>query len=201
MALRAAVRSALGADATDPFFKNAVVDDKINEAVQFIATDRDWPWLEATTTITTVSGTAGYSLPTDWARTQTVAVNGRQARPMSIEDYRQAESTDGLTPYRYCIYASQILLHPTPGEVFTVRHDYIKTEPSLSGDNDEPLIPDRFSYAVVARACGQLSNRGNDGRIPTFARDYDMWRLRMLDELNKHRGPSRVRVRPGYIGP
>ena len=74
--MRTAVRTRLGNPSTDGFYSDAQLTDLINESLQAISTEDDWPWLQASETINTVAGTRAYTPATGaWIRTKQLYIN------------------------------------------------------------------------------------------------------------------------------
>lgn len=187
---------------SDAFFADVQVDDLINEALAAISVEEDWPWLGASTTFSTVSGTQSYTPPSDWARTKSLCIDGyspMEWRPLA--DIREAaDSTSNFVdvPRFYTVWAEELLLGPKPGGAYTVRHDYIVSETALVADTDEPLMPAAFHYSIVAFAAHLASYRdGNLQRGAACLADYAAWKARMLGQRRRQSGPVRVRIRPG----
>lgn len=198
-ALKAAVKSQLGVSSTDAFHSDTAVGNAVNEALAWIADDRDWPWLIDSASFTTTANDQTYTLPADWARTLGVTVNSREATFLPISDYRQYRYADQSTPFRYTTHDGELLISPAPPADLTVVHDYVKFETVLSGSSDTPLLPARFQWAAVARACWTEALRANDARAVAFKDLYNGWHVRMMTDAG--RSKRRARIRPGYLGP
>lgn len=171
----------------------------LNEAVQAISEERDWPWLDGYATFSTVAGTAAYDLPTDWKRTRAVTYDGAPANRISIVD---GDAYDyGFDDWRgqvsYSIESSDLIFYPTPQSVVTVKHRYVKQEPLLDNGTDTPLMPSHFHQAIVAYACARVMDRIDPQRADSFDAEYERWKVRMLDAAARSQQPARVRVRAG----
>jgi hypothetical protein len=170
----------------------------VNEAIQAIASERDWPWLDASQTITTVAGTATYALPTDWVRTRDLIIGGKDIRRIDIADadaYNYYQ--DRSWTWNYAINEGSIVIVPTPTNAQTVIHRYVKREPLLANATDTPLLASQYHGAVIAIAAALVCERMGDNRAPSFRTDYGQWFNRMRDATTRSREPMRVRVRPG----
>jgi hypothetical protein len=172
----------------------------VNAAVQGIAAERDWPWLDATDTFTTVAGQIGYTLPTDWARTRSVVVEGQNATFVSIRTGDDFDSwRDNLT-YGFAIEGGELCLYPEPQSELDVTHRYVASEPALSNTNHVPLLPARFHWAVVHFAAALVFDRmGEMGKAAAQRDQWQAWKRRMLDDLGRAQGPKRIRVRAGGL--
>lgn len=192
--LRTAVnrRTGIAVDAT-------ALSELVNEAVQAVAEERDWPWMLYSDSFPTQSGTSDYVLPTDWERTVSVTVDGYPTRQINVADadgWDFFEDRPGY--YGYAIDGSVLILKPTPTAVATVQHRYVRSEPTLEVDSDEPLIPARFHGAIVNYTAATVCDRyGDAGRADSFRVEYERWFKRMRDATVRSQQPTRVRVRPG----
>lgn len=171
----------------------------INEAIQAISEERDWPWLDGVDTFNTVANTAAYNFPADWKRTRSVSINDQVAHRISIIDgdaYNE-NFDDWRSPYHYALEGNQLVIFPTPLAVMSVKHRYVKQEPMLDDGTDTPLVPSHFHQAVVAYAAARVCDRLGDDRSAKFDSEYERWRKRMLDATARSQQPHRVRVRAG----
>lgn len=202
--MRDAVRVRVGVPASDSFFDQVTLDSIINEALQHVSLDRDWPWLDETTTFVTVSGTQSYVPPADWLRTKSLIISTpteyETLQWRSLQEIREiGNSTTELgLPYLYTIYADEILLAPAPAGVYTFRHDYIAQEPQLQANTDEPRMPEQFRWSVVQFAVylAQL-RQGDMARAQAAMQGYNQWLERMHEHTQRVTVPLRVRVRRG----
>jgi hypothetical protein len=203
--MRNAVRTRLGTPASDSFSTDQALTDILNEALQAYSVEYDWPWLEATTTITTVANTETYSVPTDWARTQVITpTSDYPLRLISLNEARQRNQVGGLLgalyPDAYTIARELVMLSPIPQSALVYKHDYIKVEPVLVGNTDTPVIPTQFVYSVIAKACALASLRGGDHQSALgWDAQYSQWLVRMRDNRRRSTAFPSIRVRPGSM--
>jgi hypothetical protein len=197
--LRTAVRTRLGNPATDGFFSDANLTDLVNEALQAISTERDWPWLTTSTTFPTVAGTAAYTPTAGWMRTLVLCIDGYQPiEERQLAEIRSMPTADRGMPRYYAVTGDQIVLRDVPDGVYTITHDYVKVEPALTSDANTPLMPSQFHYSIVAKAAELASIRQRDAvRAGEQLAEYNAWVNRMLDNQRRTRAPKRIRVRPG----
>jgi hypothetical protein len=194
-----AVRYRLGNPTNEPFFTDPVLNSLVNEALQVVAAEDDWPWLQATTTFSTVSGTQTYTPPADWTRTKGLVIDGyAPIEWRTLAEIRAAGTTERQFPTYFTTFAEDILLAPVPDSAYTVRHDYYVSEAELSADTDTPVLPAQFHFAVVAKAVelGHLRQRDTQRAEPAQA-EYRSWLDRMRKHMSRSKAPKRVRIRPG----
>lgn len=205
--LRDAVRTRIGVPASDSFYTDPVLTDLVNESVQAVAAEHDWPWLQASTTFNTVAGTQAYTPPVDWNRTKALTVDGFDSiQWRSLQEIREYPSTSRGNPAFFTVYGDQLRLTPVPDAVYVIQHDYLKDEPFLAGDTDTPLLPAQFHYAIVAFAVHLAHARNNEigsfrgavtGSAAAALQQYKMWLTRIETQYLRQTRPLRVRVRPG----
>jgi hypothetical protein len=177
-------------------FDTTALTEVVNEAVAAAGAEKDWEWLDAVATFAT-DGSATYTLPADWARTRTVTVGSEQTRRLNIADGDSWSVLDEVGIYSYAIEGGNLVIYPTSSDGQTVTHRYVKFEPTLTDDADEPLIPARFHQAIVCYGAAVVCDRGNDKRSDVFRAEYERWLKRMKDEKQRSQQPTRKRVRPG----
>lgn len=196
---RDAVRTRIGVPNSDTFYTDPALNDLVNEAVQAVSADADWPWLQESTTFATVSGTGEYVVPVDWVETRVLCIDDYDAmEPRTLAEIREYPTSVTDVPTVYTVSGDALLLRPTPSGVYTVTHDYMKNENTLTNDADVPLMPSQFHYSVVAYACHLAYLRSGDVQRATAAlTDYANWKTRMLRQRSRTAGPIRVRIRPG----
>lgn len=197
--MRNAVRTRLGVPAGDTFYTDEVLTDLVNEALQAVASDADWPWLTVSTSFPTVAGTGSYTPPADWTETRVLCIDGSDPIEWrSLAEIRQYPATSTGVPQIYYASANELILRPIPSSVMTVQHDYVKNEQTLVTDADVPLMPTQFRYSVVHMALHLAFLRAGDVQRATAAiSDYAGWKTRMLRQRRRSAGPIRIRVRPG----
>lgn len=187
----------MGLGADDPFWTTASIEDAINVALQQIAQSGSWRWLQALATGNTV------------ANTETITVAGLE-RAIGVvltatgAELQQSAITDILSdtrrgrPSSFCLFANAIRLRPIPDAVYAYTVAYTREELALAGNSDEPLLPQQYDGALVAKACAILSQRANDARrVALFEGEYATWEKTMRDANRTTRGPLRIRERPG----
>jgi hypothetical protein len=144
---------------TDPDIDAAVVN-AIADAIKYYSATPFW-FLETSQDIANISGTASYSLPSDYRAMVSVSQSDDTAgedliplMPIQYARYRDLVSTATTTtgrPYYYALYGETILLYPTPNAVRYTRVYYTREIEALSSDDGtnawtthaEPLIRTR----------------------------------------------------------
>lgn len=196
--MRTEVRTRIGNPSTDGFYSDAQLNSLINEAMHFISSADDWPWLQTSENITTVAGTRAYTPNANWVRTKQLYIN--DSEPFVFISVAEADDNGNRQgqPDQYTIYDEDIIMVPTPSSVYTVVHQYIKKETDLSGDSDSPIMPTMFHYAIVEKAAElALLRAGYGERASTARQQYQEWYRNMISFRRRSQVPMRPRVRPG----
>lgn len=197
--LRDAVRVRLGVPGGDTFYTDTTLNDLINESLQAIASEADWPWLQTSTTFDTVAGDGAYDPPADWIETRSLCIDDFNAIEWrSLPEIREYPTSITDVPEAYTVSGDELLLRPVPAGVYTVQHDYLRMEQTLVTDSDVPFMPTQWRYSIVAFATHLAYLRSGDVQRATAAlADYQAWTKRMRMQRRRSKGPIRVRVRPG----
>lgn len=147
------VRSRLQALADDDRLSDAEILVCINDGMASFSEERDWPWLEATTTIPLVAGTASYALPASATRLHLLSVNGYV---LDLVQYRELLPVSQIDapPSRYAVVGNNIVVAPTPISAETLDVYYQRSENVLVSGADTLLCPDR--YASIATTYSAL---------------------------------------------
>lgn len=196
--LVAAVYARLGVPSGDALLTSTVIGGFVNEALQEINSEEDWPWLNAQETIATVAGTAGYTPNANWLRTRSLRLNDdfpleRYPEEMLSDRYPFTGSSSNR-PEGYAIEGGQIILGPVPNGIYSLIHRYVKTEGTLSGVQ-LPLMPTQFHSSIVELATHLTLGRSReDARSAAALAAYARWLSKMRKYRRRHTGPARIRT-------
>lgn len=203
--LKTMVYNRLGVPTTDGVFTSQVVIDFINDALQEMGTEHDWPWLQNSEQLSTGAGTA-YVTPgtsVQYAGTTNVLITvGTDTWPLLRRTYDElleqyTSSARGL-PEAWAVQFEKVQLRPIPDAVYTITHVFIQAEKILSAGGDEPYVPSNYSAAVANLAVAiALGRSKEDPRAIAAQARYDRWLGKMLDNRRRDRRPGRIRVRTG----
>ena len=146
------------------------VKDFINRSINDIYTaELEWPFLHADGTITTVAGTAEYSLETGYKSIDVDTVylieSGADIKDIPYIPYTQftqqfrERDLDPTTTanrdkpdYHYLTQDDKIGFTPIPDAEYTVHYEYWQTHTDLSSSTDSPVLPTRYHDTIVARS-------------------------------------------------
>ena len=183
--LKTELQTRIGVPNDDSLFTDTVLGQLVNAALQHIATERDWPWLEQEATITTANGDDDYPAPAGWMRT--ISVIGASGVPLRRATIEELDYMNGSgTPRFFGVFSDDIIVRPTPTGIENLTHRYIGTEPALSLAADTPLMPSGYHYAIVAFAAYLAYRRtGNLPEAGAAMAEYDTWTARMAKQLDR----------------
>lgn len=195
-----AVYGATGFPVNDGLITPTFVNSQVNRALRHIAGVKAWRWLQATDedNEATVAAQAAYTLPTDYVSTRSLTIDSTPAREVTIDEYDAMAYADMRpTTWVYAVHGTQLLLYPTPQDVLTIVHRYLRSEKDLTSATMTPLLPAQYHDAVVARAAYTTLLRANDvTRAAQFRDEYELAEKRMLT-ASRSTAQRRVRVRSG----
>ena len=137
-----------------------VVKAWINRIYNMIASVFRDESLEASdTSITTVDGTASYTVPTGVRVITSIrdTTNKLRLEPKDIDWYEdQDDSSDSKgQPEQWVRYAGSIFFWPTPDGAYKTRIRYRKAPTALSADSDESIFPSEWDDVIVLLAASK----------------------------------------------
>lgn len=193
-----AIETRIGTPSTDGFFTAAQKSDMVNEGLQVISAECDWPWLQATTTISVIQGTSAYAVPADYSHTKLLYIEDYPPLEYLGQFDIAVERVEGQSqPIHFSVWDEDIVISPEPNAAYTLVHKYIKQEPAISGASS-PLMPSVFHYSIVAKAVELAHLRqGYLARAEVAAAEYKEWLVRMYNFKRRVTQPVKRRVRPG----
>ena len=88
---------------------------------------------------------------------------------------------------------------PTPNGVYSVEHIYQGLETALSGDTDEPALPEQYTDWLVYTALVTVATRLKDTDLYTIAdRERKEWRKRAYDDRRRSTGTMVPKTRSDW---
>ena len=194
--LRRMVRNRLGSPPSDSFFSDDKVDDAINNAIATLESERNWPWQERMTTLTTGDDTGSIPLPADWRSTRSVWAE-RELDFLPTYELERWYTTGG-TPTVFSHLNGNLELRPKPATGTTVKLYYDRNPTLLFEDGDTPDLPSTAYPAIVAKAAQLCSTREDDRpSANTHLLEYSQWVDRLYNITVQSKRPAGRRIRPG----
>lgn len=193
-----AIETRIGNPSTDGFFTAAQKSDMVNEGLQVVSAECDWPWLQATATISVTQGTVAYAVPADYSHTKLLYIEDYDPMEYLGQFDIATERVQGQSqPIHFTVWDEDIVFSPEPNASYTVIHKYIKQEPAITGASS-PIMPSVFHYSIVAKAVELAHLRqGYLARAEAAATEYREWLSRMYNYKRRVTQPVKRRVRPG----
>tara|TARA_R110002110_G_scaffold37875_2_gene124503 strand:- start:1932 stop:2642 length:711 start_codon:yes stop_codon:yes gene_type:complete len=146
------------------------VKDFINRSINDIYTaELEWPFLHTDGTITTVAGTAEYSLVAGFKSVDVDTVYLIEASTdikilpyipytQFTNQFRERDldptttSNRAKPDYFYLTQDDKIGFTPIPDKEYTVYYEYWQTHTDLSASTDEPVLSTRYQDVIVSRS-------------------------------------------------
>jgi hypothetical protein len=176
----------------------ADLDSSINSGLRAMAADYDWPWLQVEGSLVTVANQSTYATSglTGWVRTLWIQDDARDLEYRQRREVTRYKLNTGPRAFIYTISADQIVLAPTPTEVRTLTHAYIRTEPPLVNGSDAIVCPDHFSDLAVLYATIEEATRLKDTALRNLLiSDKNEWIGRLRDNVRRSSATVRLRSR------
>ncbi|MDP1931902.1 MAG: hypothetical protein Q8L60_10635 [Gammaproteobacteria bacterium] len=154
----------------------------------------DWNFLWGTNTITTSAGTAAYQGQSDlgiWDERR-IYYDGRKLRVVAYQDYTpDADRENGPPEFVVIRPDNQLLLVPTPDDVYEISYDYFKRPRILTANDMEPLIPSDYRMVIVGRALMIYANF--ESAEEAKVQGQELYQIHM-DALKAHEAPRRAQL-------
>ena len=187
-----------GLASDDARFPEGTLDRIVNRAIQRISAIHDWPWLQTSETINTVASTQAYTPTAGWSKTIRLRYKNRDLVEYQPRDAIKYQNDTG-TPVGFFIEEEQIHFVPIPDGAYTIEHVYLRREPQLVADDDEPLIPERYMDFVVWHAVMLCASRIHDMDLYSRAREEArQWETRIRDDVRRSTGTLKVQARDDW---
>lgn len=162
--LTSRVRSRLEATTDDQRLTDAEILLCINDGMASLSEERDWPWLEATTTISLVAGTTSYPLPSNATRLHLLSVGGHELDFVQYRDLLRYHNVQGA-PVRYSVVGGNVIVSPEPVAAETLDVYYQRSENVLVSGSDTVLCPDRYASIATTYAALYAAIRVRDQNL------------------------------------
>lgn len=155
------------------------VNTFINDGYQMICRRVDYYIDESTLDFSTISGTALYPQPTDFARDRALRQTDVEVELLGVELRlidRSAPATG--TPRYYALDGLKLHLYPTPDGVYPLELRYWKMPALLVADSDVPNLPADYHRLLWIYAAWQCYESEDDPSMGQY------WQQRFNTELS-----------------
>lgn len=187
-ALMTATRTRLGVPSDDAFYTDTVVTDLVNAAIQWIASQDDWFWLENTETIACTNGVATYA--TASGSQSTIVLYDASGVPLErkpLDELVRMTTATSATPHFFSYIGSSVTLRPVPNGSFSLTHIYRGTETRLTTGTDVPSCPVQFHDAIAdAAAMFAYKREGQLDQAKSWEDSANTWLATMKEEAYRY---------------
>jgi hypothetical protein len=196
--LSASVLLKLGLPSTDGMMTSAALTEAVNNAIQQISTDHEWPWLYIEDNFVTVAGTTSYNMPTSNIMLKWLGYKDDMLDMVQRQDIVRVSQIQGR-PVIYAEKGNNIILGPTPDGDYTIDRGYYQRETPLVAGSDAPLLPDEYAdYAVTVAAKTACVRLGDSERYNMLLKEEKMWVDRISDEVRTSMQTIHVKTRSDW---
>lgn len=164
----------------------------VNDAKRQVEDAWNWESLYTTLTVTTSSGTSGYTLTGSGRRFKINSVNDSTSKniitPVPLRfiiDSQQTYTLSNQQPNNYAISGSDgtdatVEFYPTPDGTYSIKFNCYVPQVALSSDSDVLTIPSEpVEFAAYARA---IVERGEDGGLSS-SEAYGLYKGSLADHI------------------
>jgi hypothetical protein len=192
--------------------------DAVNQAIRDINQSVfTWPWNHTTQDDTLVVGTSRYNLQSDYKyvdrysfriqQDDTIGNNTQRLTYIEYHEYLnnfidQEYETDtsirAIPQYVTLTPSEEYIVSPVPDAAYTLTYEYYSSPASLSAYNDVPVIPEKFSHVIYAKAMYYAyifrSNKESADMMKALYEDNleDMRKI-MINNYDRVRGTEVIR--------
>lgn len=152
--LRTKTRLRLGATSDDAMLTDTQLNESVNNGLRNFALERDWPWLQLHSTISTVVGQESYALPANCLRILAMSIDGSEPleEVLLADLLRYQRNVTTRQPFAYMNDTLNIRLAPIPTQVYSIDLQYQRAENELTVDADTILTPNYYTDLLVTYA-------------------------------------------------
>ena len=182
-------RMGLNSSVSDGLLTDTVIQQQLQFAIDDIASEYDWPWMQATATVNFSSGTAAF--PTGCKKVTALDYSGMKVNRVSLaEALEQSPDYAGWYVEKDALYSYPAGLTQSG---FTLH--YVKRETVL-GASDSPLLPMEWHQVWVLRGAWYCASiRRDQGMKSELDQEYRQAIQKMRDDTSRYNGPTQVRRR------
>jgi hypothetical protein len=142
--------------------------DFINQAMQDVESQKDWPWRQKIETITINANDNDYTPAADWRTTLSLTLVDPPAVLQKrtwkwTRRYAWSELT-GIPAY-YTEHGGTLYLFPTPDASYSMQHRYLETVDTLGSTSATVGNPDWFDSVIVTKASSYVAQKLRDSEL------------------------------------
>lgn len=188
---------------------DSTITTLINTAISEVLAEANWPFTEASSSVTLVQNATTVDTPSDFSKTKSLFLapydtnTGLDTGPVKKLVYLPSQDFIELntpnvsqgTPQYYTVLkagllnanpADQIAIHPKPNGAYRGTFWYMRQAPELSGGSNKPFIPNRYHYILVDRVLSRLyhsTDQPDQGKLAEerYAARLEQMKIDLLD--------------------
>lgn len=196
--IRTEILETAGLASDDSRFPDATMNRIVNRALRAINAERDWPWNQRQTNLTTTANVQFTNFPTQLSKVLRLEIDGRNLQQVTPQEGGTYSQLTG-EPHVYWVEHDKIHWGPVPDGTYTVYCAYHGYEDALSADGDTPNLPDRYIDWLVQTALVQISQRIRDTDLYSMAdRERRAWSRKAADDARRSAASSKVKSRDDW---
>jgi hypothetical protein len=155
----------------------------LNQAQRRMVIETEIRTQEEAFSVSTVTGTATYELPTNFARLIDFfnEENHELLTPLDIREFDGLPKSEG-TPYAYTVIGNKLTLYPTPSVTVPLTLRYWRLPAEMVQASDTPEVPYQYQELLLAWALKKAYKRENDQAMA------QMWEVEWEKGIQKMRG-------------
>jgi len=161
----------------------------IAQGMRAIVSHMPFWFTESYASLSSVSGTQSYTLPTDFRQPIEVRIDGRIYFAVKQDDFfNQSNGTYNAIANSFIVFGGQIIFSPTPQVTGTnnITIRYYKYPTSLTSATDTLILPDTFADILISYTYMKFWQwQGDPGRATSALAEYNE-HLRMLVAEHNH---------------
>lgn len=156
----------------------------INLGQKEIASQKDWPELRTSATLSVTSGTESYTLADDFNKLIfPMRITSPAANAFAIDTYRDYEmfrntwpltsnTSNGIPQNMYFTSGNSVNFFPIPNGSYTITYEYYKVPTALTDDTNEPFFPEQWHHLLVDYALWWYYKRDQDPIFVSYETAY-----------------------------
>lgn len=181
-------RMGLSTGMADGLLTDTVINLQLQFAINDIAGEYDWPWLQTTATVSFSAGTA--ATPTRMKKMVDIDLAGKRINRLTLtEVLRQS------TPYPgWYQEGATLKTYPAGQTVANCTAHYVQLETDLTSDGLSPLLPEEHHQTWVLRTAWRCAAIRRDQQMKLeLGSEYGDDIARMRDDVSRYAGSRQVR--------
>jgi hypothetical protein len=173
--------------AGDGLITDTIVNGTINSALRVITTTRDWPWLLTSSQLAFPANVGYAEIPCEFIRAKELVIDLRRICYVEINEF--IDQTLVGYPYVFTMIGNQVKLFPVPTTLTLGTMYYYRSEPELTIDTQNPIMPEFLQGWIVSYAAYLCALRRQDEGTAGiyFAESNDLLN-RMRDDVRRKTG-------------